>query len=91
MKNNMKNLNITKDDITRVLESELGDMSSRDLEKLVRDYLNGNVRKEELMKAFDLVECPICGNIELEEDTEYHTWDIGEVEEKICQGCREDE
>lgn len=87
----MKDLNITKDDITRVLESELENMSTRDLEKLVRDYLNGNAKKEELMRAFDLVECPICGNIELEEDMTSHKWDEQGLEDKICEGCREDE
>jgi len=57
----------------------------------VRDYLNDELKETELMNKFDLKKCPVCGSYELEEDMVSHKWDNGDIEDKICPSCREDE
>jgi len=66
-------------------------MTKNEARILVRDYMNGNMKRKEMMNKFELKECPLCDGIELEEDMEYHKWDLGEFEEKVCISCREDE
>ena len=66
-------------------------MTKNEARILVRDYMNGNMKRKEMMNKFELKECPLCENIELEENMVYHKWDLGELEEMICQSCREDE
>jgi hypothetical protein len=39
----------------------------------------------------EAVECPVCNEYFLNDDMVYHQWDIGEIEDKICEGCRNDE
>lgn len=39
----------------------------------------------------ELIECPVCNEINKRSDMTYHKWDIGNVEELICEGCRENE
>ena len=39
----------------------------------------------------DLKVCPICGEINEIDEMVYHKWDVGQVEELICEGCRNDE
>lgn len=39
----------------------------------------------------ELQVCPVCGEINERDDMTYHKWDIGQVEELICEGCRNDE
>lgn len=39
----------------------------------------------------EIMECPVCGEVNKRVDMTYHKWDIGNVEELICEGCREDE
>jgi hypothetical protein len=59
--------------------------------KIISLFLNGEYTEQEIMNIFNLQRCPICGNVELEEDMQYHKWDKGEVENKICESCRNDE
>lgn len=69
---------------------------SNEARELVRDYLNNvingtdelNKYELEIMGQFGLERCPECKNFNLEEDMEYHKWDIGQNEEKICSDCR---
>ena len=39
----------------------------------------------------ELTKCPMCEQINERDYMTYHKWDIGQVEELICEGCREDE
>ena len=66
-------------------------MTKNESRILVRDYMTGNMKRKEMMNKFDLKECPLCGEVELEEDMVSHKWDIADEEEKICPSCREDE
>lgn len=66
-------------------------MSENEARELVRDYLNGDYSQEEIMNKFDLVQCDVCGQVELEEDMVNHKWDNAGEEDKICPDCREDE
>lgn len=56
----------------------------------IRDYLNGTDKENELLAKFDLKKCQ-CGNYELSEDMVYQKHDIGEVEEQVCESCRNNE
>lgn len=63
--------------------------------EIVRDYLNDTITEItkyelELMNHFDLSRCE-CGNFELSEDMVNNKWDIGDHEEKVCEGCRNDQ
>lgn len=60
-------------------------------EQVIRDYLNGQYTEEEIANIFNLKKCPLCGEYNLEEDMLYHKWDLGQVEEQICESCRGDE
>ena len=60
-------------------------------EEIVRDYLNGHSSDAELASIFDLKKCDVCGEYMTEDETVYHKWDIGEMEEQICENCRNDE
>ena len=57
----------------------------------IRDYLNGTYTEEELALKFDLIKCGECLNYELEEDMEYHKWDVACEEKQICPDCRNNE
>ena len=57
----------------------------------VRDYLNDELKETELLLKFDLKKCPICEQVELEEDMVNHKWDVQQEEELICPDCRNDE
>ena len=65
-------------------------ISENEVRKLVRDYLNEDVTKKELLLQLDLEECD-CGNIELKEDMVYHKHDLAQSEDKICPDCKENE
>lgn len=39
----------------------------------------------------DLTECPVCGEVNERDEMVYHKWDVGEIEELICESCRNDE
>lgn len=66
-------------------------MTENDARKYVRDFLNGTDTKQELMNRFDLVKCSTCPSIELEEDLVNHKGDMGDLENKICEDCRNNE
>jgi predicted DNA-binding protein YlxM (UPF0122 family) len=59
--------------------------------KIIALFLNNEYQVQEIMNIFNLKKCSVCGNIELEEDMVYHKWDLGQVEEQICESCRGDE
>jgi hypothetical protein len=65
-------------------------MSINEYRELVRDYLNGNLKENELLLNFEIKKCPECDEYELEED-------LIDTEEKlngsidyICSQCCED-
>ena len=31
--------------------------------------------------------CPICGEVNERDEMVFHKWDIGQIEELICEGC----
>jgi len=66
-------------------------MSENEARKLVRDMFNDEMKEQEMLNKFNLVKCPICGTYELEEDMEYHKWDLAQDEDKICPDCKENE
>jgi hypothetical protein len=39
----------------------------------------------------DIITCPRCGEINKRDDMSYHVWDTGNLEELICESCRNDE
>ena len=67
--------------------------------EVVRDYLNNVVNEtddmtkheRELMEWFDLERCGNCKQFNLDEHMDHHKWDLGLTEEKVCEGCRNDE
>ena len=65
--------------------------TQNELREIIRDYLNGNFKEEELLNIFELKKCSVCDQVELEEDMEYHKWDLGMHEEQICTSCKGDE
>jgi hypothetical protein len=65
--------------------------TQNELREIIRDYLNGNFKEEELLNIFELKKCGVCDQVELEEDMEHHKWDLGMHEELICQSCKGDE
>ena len=65
--------------------------TERELQEIVRDYLNGNYKEEELLNMFELKKCSVCGQIELADDMEFHKWDLAMREEQICESCKGDE
>ncbi len=44
---------------------------------------------EEYLEEVDI--CPICGEVNERDEMVFHKWDIGQVEEMICESCRNDE
>jgi|GEM_PF-6831516 len=64
-------------------------MTENEARDFVREYLDGTLKKEELMLKFNVVKCE-CGRYELEEDMVYQKWDVGEIEDKVCETCQED-
>lgn len=69
---------------------EIKESMTNDIRKMIRDYLNGNLKIKELTNLADLKYCQ-CGNVELEEDMVYHKWDVGHFGEQICSECRRNE
>ena len=65
-------------------------MTENEAREHVRDYLNDTDKIEELMNHFEIKKCE-CGTYELEEDMVNNIWDIGDHEEKVCRGCRNDQ
>ena len=65
-------------------------MTENEARELIRDYFNGIYKEQEILNKLDLVKCE-CGNYELEEDMVNNRWDIGDHEEKVCRGCRNDQ
>lgn len=70
-------------------EMELREQLDKLIDSTLR-FLNGQESEEELAMAHGIFQCE-CGQWELEDSFEYHKRDLAETEEKICEGCREDE
>jgi len=68
-------------------------MSNDKLRELFRDYVNSEVKLETMISKFDLVQCSNehCDFYDLEENMQYHKWDIAGDEDKVCQQCRGEE
>lgn len=63
----------------------------KEIRELIRDILNEIYEEEEIENLVDIKKCSVCGSYELEEDLTNHKWDIGEIDELICQTCKESE
>ena len=63
--------------------------------EIIQDYLlkPAHFRKSYSFEDYleELEVCPICNEINERDNMTYHVWDIGETEELICEGCRNDE
>jgi len=63
--------------------------------EIINDYLSkpSHYRASYSFEDYleELTTCPICSEINERENMTYHVWDIGEVEELICESCRNDE
>jgi len=57
---------------------------------IVASFLNKDMKEQEMLEIFDLKKCE-CGHYELEEDMVYNKWDLGGYEDKVCEGCRNDQ
>jgi hypothetical protein len=66
-------------------------MTENEAREFLVDFLNGELKEQELLNIFEIYQCPICGNFILEECKVYHTWDLAENEESICEQCRTNE
>ena len=62
---------------------------------IIGDYLN-KPAEYRLKNGFedyieDLMVCPVCEEIVHEDYMTFHAWDVGGMEEYICESCRNDE
>lgn len=69
------NSNVFKDVICDYLQKE--------------DFYRSKYSFEDYLEELDV--CPLCGEINERDNMTYHKWDVGEVEELVCESCREDE
>jgi hypothetical protein len=74
--------------VTKVKELKNMTMTENESREFLVDFLNGELKEKELLNIFEIYQCPICENFILDEEKVYHTWDIGEYEEEICEQCR---
>jgi len=66
------------------LESDILDLLNQyEFTQEYRDKL-----KQRIAEHFDFKHCKICDNYQNDEDMTYNVWDIGNVEEQICESCR---
>lgn len=63
-------------------------MTENEAREFVMDFLNGELKEQELLNIFEIYHCPICGNYILDEDKTTNVWDLAETEEEICEQCR---
>lgn len=65
------------------------------LQDIVYEYVTMPAEYRATYSFEDFVEelevCSICGEVNLPEHMTWHKWDIGNLEEKICESCRNDE
>lgn len=61
-----------------------------DLRKFIRDYLNGEVKEEELADKFDLEKCEMCGSYNLSEDLRDTEGMVNGGIGNVCESCIND-
>lgn len=65
----------------------------------IKEVLHNYILKEPAYKynnsfedyVEELCVCPICEEINEEQNMTFHLYDIGGIEQKVCLGCRNDE
>jgi len=61
-----------------------------ELRKFIRDYLNGEVKEEELADKFDLEKCEMCGSYNLSEDLRDTEGMVNGGIGYVCESCIND-
>lgn len=69
--------------------------SATEIKDTIYNYINKPLSYQAKYSYEEYIEelqrCPICDVINEKDDMTYHKWDVGEVEELICESCRNDE
>ena len=74
---------------------ELYEEGKNTLYEIVGNYLykSAEYRAKYSLEDYleELEKCPKCGEINERDNMVYHKWDTGNIEELICESCRNDE
>ena len=74
---------------------ELYEEGKNTLYEIVSNYLykSAEYRAKYTFEDYleELEKCPRCGEINERDKMVYHKWDTGNIEELICESCRNDE
>lgn len=66
-----------------------------EIKEIIFDYINKPLSYKAKNNFEEYIEelekCPICNEYCESDYMTYHKWDIGEIEDKICEQCRNDE
>lgn len=65
-------------------------MTENEMRILLRDYLNGELKEQELLNIFELEKCEQCGNYNLKEDLFDTETIIDGGIGYICESCSND-
>lgn len=69
--------------------------TAEEIKETIYNYINKPLSYQARFSYEEYIEelqrCSVCGTINEIGKLKYHKWDIGEVEELICEQCRNDE
>lgn len=77
------------------LKELYGTCSAEEIKETIYNYINKPLGYQAKYSYEEYIEelqrCSQCGEVNEKDSMTYHKWDIGQVEELICESCRNDE